>query len=383
MYFLDGYLARQIVKRTMKIIGHNINVMNNHGVILGSGEPHRIGAVHEGALLAISQKRTVEISTHSTGTLQGVKPGINLPLHYKGKIIGVIGITGEPEKLRSYGELLKMTAEIIVEQANTLEQAQWRYRQKEELIIELIRSEGPFTVHQRNWAAQLEIDLNLPRVVAVIKVQANEEETAANSMLKQVMHLLETPSRGNLVAMSSMTELVILKPAFLDGKTWDPSLESERIDQLLTRLPKEFVCRLKISLGHYFPAAEDLNRSYQTALETLAIGQQMRPEQSKYLYEDYSLLVLLSALKDSWRGKELLCPYQALLSADKNGQLVKTLTAYLQHFGDLQQCANVLFIHRNTLRYRLDRIQQITGANLNQLDGLLQLYIGQVMLKQP
>lgn len=381
MYFLDGYLARQIVKRTMKIIGHNINVMNNHGVILGSGEPHRIGAIHEGALLAISQKRTVEISTHSTGTLQGVKPGINLPLHYKGKIIGVIGITGEPEKLRSYGELLKMTAEIIVEQANTLEQAQWQYRQKEELIIELIKSEGAFTSHQRNWASQLEIDLNLPRVVAVIKVQADEEETTANSMLKQVMHLLENPSRGNLVAMSSMTELVILKPAFLDGKAWDPNLESDRIDQLLARLPKEFVSRLKISLGHFFPAAEEINRSYQTALETLYIGQQMHPKQSKYLYEDYSLLVLLSALKDSWRGKELLCPYQSLLSVDKNGQLVKTLTAYLQHFGDLQQCANVLFIHRNTLRYRLDKIQQITGADLNQLDGLLQLYIGQVMLK--
>ncbi|MGS0730732.1 sugar diacid recognition domain-containing protein, partial [Shewanella sp. 0m-11] len=160
MYFLDGSLARQIVKRTMKIIGHNINVMNNHGVILGSGESHRIGAIHEGALLAISQQRTVEISTQSTGTLQGVKPGINLPLHYKGEIIGVIGITGEPEKLHSYGELLKMTAEIIVEQANTIEQAQWQYRQKEELIIELIKSEGPFTSHQRNWASQLNIDLD-------------------------------------------------------------------------------------------------------------------------------------------------------------------------------------------------------------------------------
>ncbi|ABZ77342.1 transcriptional regulator, CdaR [Shewanella halifaxensis HAW-EB4] len=383
MYFLDGSLARQIVKRTMKIIGHNINVMNNHGVILGSGELHRIGAIHEGALLAISQKRTVEISTHSTGTLQGVKPGINLPLHYKGEIIGVIGITGEPEKLRSYGELLKMTAEIIVEQANTIEQAQWQSRQKEELIIELIKSEGAFTSHQRNWASQLNIDLNAPRVAAVIQVQADEEETTANSMLKQVLHLLENPSRGNLVAMTSMTELVILKPAFLDGKSWDPTLESERIDQLLSRLPKELNSRLKISLGHFFPKPEEINRSYQTALETLTIGQQMQPEHSKYLYEDYSLQVLLSVLKDNWRGKELLSPYQALVKADKNGQLIKTMNAYLLHFGDLQQCANVLFIHRNTLRYRLDRIQQITGANLNQLDGLLQLYIGQVMLEQP
>lgn len=379
MYFLDGSIARQIVQRTMKIIGHNINVMNNHGVILGSGDPHRVGEIHEGALLAISQKRTVEISTKNTGTLQGVKPGINLPLHYKGDIIGVIGITGEPEALKSYGELLKMTAELIVEQANTLEQAQWHYRQKEELIIELIKSEGPYSQHQRNWASQLNIDLDIPRVVALIKIQNDEEETAANSMLKQVLHLLENPSRGNLVAMTSMTELVILKPAFLDGKAWDPALESERIDQLLARLPTRLASRLKISLGHFFPATEDLNRSYQTAIETLAIGQQIRPEQNKYLYEDYSLSVLLSALKDSWRGKELLSPYQALLCADKNGQLVKTLSAYLQHFGDLQQCANSLFIHRNTLRYRLDKIQRITGVNIDQLDGLLQLYIGQVV----
>ncbi|MDR8523209.1 sugar diacid recognition domain-containing protein [Shewanella fidelis] len=379
MYFLDASIARQIVQRTMKIIGHNINVMNNHGVILGSGDPHRVGEIHEGALLAISQKRTVEISTKNTGTLQGVKPGINLPLHYKGDIIGVIGITGEPEALKSYGELLKMTAELIVEQANTLEQAQWHYRQKEELIIELIKSEGPYSQHQRNWASQLNIDLDIPRVVALIKIQNDEEETAANSMLKQVLHLLENPSRGNLVAMTSMTELVILKPAFLDGKAWDPALESERIDQLLARLPTRLASRLKISLGHFFPATEDLNRSYQTAIETLAIGQQIRPEQNKYLYEDYSLSVLLSALKDSWRGKELLSPYQALLCADKNGQLVKTLSAYLQHFGDLQQCANSLFIHRNTLRYRLDKIQRITGVNIDQLDGLLQLYIGQVV----
>lgn len=381
MYFLDGQLAKQIVNRTMKIIGHNINVMNKYGIIMGSGEPHRIGEVHEGALLAISQQRTVEISRASEDTLQGVKAGINLPLHYKGDIIGVIGITGEPTELGHYGELLKMTAEIIVEQANFIEQAQWQSRQKEELIIELIKADGPFSAHQRSWASQLNIDLEAPRVAAIIQVQTDEEETSANSMLKQILHLLENPSRGNLVAMTSMTELVILKPAFLDGKAWDAELESERIDQLITRLPDELRSRLKISLGHFFPQPQQINRSYQTALETLAIGQQMQPSQSKYLYEDYSLLVLLSALKDNWRGQELMTPYQSLIDADKNGQLTKTLTTYLQHFGDLQQCASALFIHRNTLRYRLDKIEAITGSNLQQLDGLLQLYLGQVLLE--
>ncbi len=382
MYFLDPSLAQQIVERTMKIIGHNINVMNNRGVILGSGDPHRIGSTHEGALLAISQNRTVEINSAAAANLHGVKAGINLPLHYKGEIIGVIGITGEPETLHNYGELLKMTAEMIVEQANSIEQAQWQYRQKEEFILQLIKSDAEFSPQLKDWALQLNIEIDAPRVVAVIQVQGDEEQTSANSLLKKVLNLLESPSRGNLVAMTSMTELVILKPAFLDGNKWDPHLESQRIDQLLTRIPEELNIRLKIALGHFFPTPADISRSYITARETLALGQQLRPAESKYLYEDFSLLVLLSGLRGNWRGQELTTPYQTLVNGDKNGQLIKTLTAYLQHFGDLQQCANELFIHRNTLRYRLDKIQQLTGVDIQELDGLLQLYLGQVLSKQ-
>ena len=365
----------------MKIIVHNINVMNAQGMILGSGDPHRIGSTHEGALLAISQNRTVEINAASANNLHGVKAGINLPLHYKGKIIGVIGITGDPDTLNNYGELLKMTAELIVEQAHSLELAQWQYRQKEEFILQLIKSKGEFSSHLRGWSSQLEINIDAPRVAAIIQVQGDKEQISANSILKMVLNLLETPSRGNLIAMTSMTELVILKPAFLNGKQWDPHLESQRIDQLLSRLPIEMNARLKISLGHFFTKPTDIALSYQTAKETLELGILLHPDQNKYLYDDYSLQVLLSALKDTWRGEELTTPYQSLLQADKKGLLNKTLAAYLTHFGDQQMCANALFIHRNTLRYRLEKIQKITGVNIQQLDGLLILYLGQVLTK--
>ena len=364
----------------MAIIGHNINVMNNQGTILGSGDPHRIGSVHEGALLAISQNRTVEINAAGADNLQGVKPGINLPLHYQGEIIGVIGITGHPEHLTAYGELLKMSAEMIVEQANSLELAQWQNRQQEEFILQLIKGEHSDMTHLQSWATRLDIDLNTPRVVAVIQVQDDKAQTTANSLLKQVLNLLETPSRGNLIAMSSMTELVILKPAFLDGKQWNANLESQRIDQLLKRLPSEMSAKLNIALGHYFPNPTDIHRSYQTAKETLRFGMQIHPAQSKYLFEDYALLVMLSGLKDDWRGQQLLQPFKRLIEEDSNQQLRKTLTAYLNHFGDQQACAKHLFVHRNTLRYRLDKIAQITNVDLHSLNGLLQLYLGQAML---
>lgn len=406
MYLLDSAIAKQIVSRTMKIIGHNINVMNGQGMILGSGDPKRIGSIHEGALLAIAQNRNVEISQEVAASLHGVKPGINLPLHYQGQIIGVVGITGDPNELTHYGELLKMTAEMIVEQANLQDKLQWENRQREEFILQLIKAETDGRQLHR-WAKQLDIDMSMPRVAAIIEISekstpikipkrpsdplaidladtlqvnaTDDRNHRVGETLKQVLYLLQYPDRGNLIAMTSMSQLVILKPAFLDGKQWDPELENQRIDRLLQRLPAQMNLNFKIALGHFFPENGGIARSYQTALETLAQGKQLNPEGNKYLFEDYSLQVLLSGLKYDWRGQALAMPYQQLAKADKNGQLRKTLAAYITHFGDAQQCANTLFIHRNTLRYRLDKIQQITQADIQSLHGLLSLYLGQLI----
>jgi carbohydrate diacid regulator len=179
--------------------------------------------------------------------------------------------------------------------------------------------------------------------------------------------------------MTSLNQLVILKPAFLDGHNWDPTLESARIDELLKRLPHHIKGYTKIALGHYFPNIEGIAHSYQTAQETLVIGKQFNNEERKYLFEDYSLQVLLSGLKHNWRGEILSSHYQQLQSADNKGSLRKTLASYITHFGDLQQCANALHIHRNTLRYRLDKIQHITQLDIHALDGLFRLYLGQLI----
>lgn len=383
MFQIDTQIAAKIVNRTMKIIGHNINVMNAQAVILGSGEVERIGTIHEGALLAISQNRNVEINQTIASNLQGVKPGLNLPLHYQGQVVGVIGITGEPDTLSHYGELLKMTAEMIVEQANLQEQLQWQNRQKEEFIAQLIHANEQDLPSLKQWALQLGIDFSVPRVAAIIELDShNTLYQQDNQALKQVLYLLQNPVRDNLIAMTSLTQLVILKPAFLDGKQFDPELENQRINKLLKRLPANMQLSLHISLGHYFSGDLGISYSYRTAKETMDIGKKLHPQKSKYLYQDYSLQVLLSGLRHHWRGNALASPYMKLIEVDKNQQLQKTLAAYLEHMGDIQTCANSLFIHRNTLRYRLDKIQTITNIDLHSFNGLLSLYLGQ-LIHQP
>ncbi|MCC6606320.1 MAG: helix-turn-helix domain-containing protein [Anaerolineae bacterium] len=58
-----------------------------------------------------------------------------------------------------------------------------------------------------------------------------------------------------------------------------------------------------------------------------------------------------------------------------NSSLVKTMDAYFEHHGNISQTAESLFIHRNTLLYRLDRIQELTGHDLNQSNMRLALHL--------
>ncbi len=63
------------------------------------------------------------------------------------------------------------------------------------------------------------------------------------------------------------------------------------------------------------------------------------------------------------------------------GDLVKTLAAYLRHGGNSTQTADALFMHRNSLRYRLARIRAITGLDLDDPDSRLALQVAVLLLK--
>ena len=65
-----------------------------------------------------------------------------------------------------------------------------------------------------------------------------------------------------------------------------------------------------------------------------------------------------------------------MLSDPANAPLVDTLEAYLDLAGDAKATAEALTLHRATLYYRLNRIEEITGARLKTGDDRLALHLG-------
>lgn len=370
-YELDAQLAEQIVQRTMQIIEYNINVMNAHGRIIASGDKARVGQKHDGAMLAIAKGENVALDASAATSLSGVKPGINLLLYYQDNVVGVIGITGEPYQVEQFGHLVKMAAELIIEQAQAWQSQQWGSRQREEFIVQWAQGATDWSVLQ-DWANRLEIDLNVPRVASVIEVRS--VAPLKQRAMREVIELLEYPKRDNLVAMLSLNEIVVLKPHHEDMRQ-----EYQRIERLLARTDALPGLDLVIAVGPYFSEPDRLYESYRAARQTLEVGKRLRPQSRQLFFYDFQLPVLLSQLEDDWRLQTLRAPFQALQAQDKSGLLKKTLQQYITDYPDQKLCAEHLHVHRDTLKYRLDKISQITGCSLSDLESLTRLYISSLL----
>ncbi|PIJ49872.1 carbohydrate diacid regulon transcriptional regulator CdaR [Erwinia sp. OLTSP20] len=380
---LDARLAQDIVARTMQIIDSNVNVMDARGRIICSGDSERIGELHEGALLALSQGRVVDIDEAVVRHLHGVRPGINLPMRLDGDIVGVIGLTGDPARLRHYGELVCMTAEMMLEQARLLHMLAQDSRLREELVLNLIRSEI-LSPTLTEWAQRLGIDLQQPRVAAVVEVDSGQLGVdSAMAELQQLQTLLTTPDRDNLIAIVSLTEVVVLKPALNAHGRYDIDDHRRRVDALMTRMKARGNLRIRIALGNFFTGPGSIARSYRTAHTTMLVGKQRMPEQRSYFYQDLMLPVLLDSLRGGWQANELARPLARLRAMDNNGLLRRTLLAWFQHNVQPSATAKALYIHRNTLEYRLNRVSELTGLNLSHFDDRLLLYIALQLDEQP
>ncbi|MCJ2378702.1 helix-turn-helix domain-containing protein [Vibrio sp. ZSDZ34] len=373
---LNPLIAKQIVERAKKILHCSINVMDENGVIIGSSDTSRLHQTHEGALLVIHDNRTIEIDDSVASTLAGVKQGINLPILYADNVVGVVGLSGAPAEVRKYGELVKMTAELIVEQAAMMSQIQWSKRHREELLLQLIQGSELNENQLLSIAQQLDLNLVRPRVAAIIKIIPKPNDTVTLEHLQKLVHLLEHPERDNIVGIVSVSlnEVVVLQPVTLVDNTYDHYQERKRAQKLLRRIKAACHSSTQIAIGEHFSGLSGLTKSYQTARATLDANRSL--DTPILFYQEHKLSVLISAVRnDPWSRAQLTAPLDKLVKADTKEVLLKTLSVFFEQNCDLSQTCDRLHIHRNTLRYRLEQIENKTELNINKLDEKVQLYL--------
>lgn len=375
MGILNRDLAQQIVSRTMGIIDRNINVMNEKGIIIGSGDDKRIDKIHDGAIAVIQKKAVVEINEEESIQMQGSKPGVNLPILFKNEIVGVVGITGNPEEVRNYGQLVKMAAEMILEQAFLMEQIQWDERIKEEIIYQLIQGEITSDPWILERAETLGISLDIPRVAILIELISTDcsEEDIRNRRKKIITVLKGLLDNNDLMAIAYSTNIILLKECLIDKENWNSIQTFTRLNSLRTQIEQMTNIKVKFAMGTYYPTLEGISKSYSEAKKALEIGQILFPDNKVYSYQDLGFPILLNEIPKNI-NHPLYQHINTIFKNDKKGELHQTLKVFVEENGEIKQTAERLFIHRNTLHYRLDKIKEITGKDPKKIKDLIELY---------
>jgi purine catabolism regulator len=134
-----------------------------------------------------------------------------------------------------------------------------------------------------------------------------------------------------------------------------------------------------VSVSRSSSSRADLPLSYREAQETLRLGLDLWGFGKQYHFEDLGLYRLFSQVGDK---QELVRFYEEtikpILDYDLTNEmnLLHSLEVFFQSNEDIRLTSKLLFVHHNTLRYRLQRIEEITGKSPFELDGKMELYLG-------
>ena len=144
------------------------------------------------------------------------------------------------------------------------------------------------------------------------------------------------------------------------------------LDQAAQEYPSS---QARCGIGTIAMALEDWRVSFKRAGQALDMARRLREDQPLY-YADLSIYRLLFQIEHS---PELIAFQEetlgSLLSIDGAQELIHTLEAFFQHNGNLSQTAEALFVHRNTLIYRLERIASITNLSLDKPENRLAIQL--------
>ncbi len=391
-------LAQSIVDKTMNILGKNINIMDENGVIIGSGDKSRLNQYHEGAAKVIKEGKKLEIYSKDINHLVGAKPGINLPIEHNNKIIGVVGITGEPNEVSPFGEVIKMTVEMMLQQEFLLKELQLEQQAQENFIQDLISgrigSDSDLFITRGQIVGY---DVLIPRVALVMDIYQFEKTTKQslqtfkglkegeiylqrlkNDVLKTIKGIfVDTPQE--IVSYTGGDRFVVLKTINLkdSGEILRKKLFriGKKIENIISQKMK---FKVTIGIGEYHKDIDGLSKSFKEATQALDVGSRLLGAGDTYHIDNLGIGKLLAEIKKESQ-KEFIEKTIYSTKSDKgkkiNEFLLETLQAFFDNNLSITQTAKALFIHRNTLLYRLEQVRKITSLNPKKFDDAVQLRI--------
>lgn len=368
--------AQELAESTSEIVGYSVLLTDGNGIVIGSSDPTRLGSLHSPSV-GVIRTRKPEITTPEEAPRlpEGVRPGITLPISLAGRVVGSIAIAGPPDEVSRYGRLVQKQAELLLREKALLRSSMLREQALQELILEIaafdpLKADETILVMR---GRELGYDLRPPRAALIAEILHPEEAPLNRRLEAQALARRFFSHPQDIVSRLGDDKIVVLAFLGLAARETQPLEEIRKTARLLAFSLEENGLSVRIGIGEIAASAAFLGEAFRSAGEAARLSAKKSGEEKVFFIGDLRLESLLSFIPKDRAAAFCESVLKDLPGASDAEELIQTFLAWCERPFEPARVAQSLSIHRNTLSYRLQKIERITGLNLREVRGILML----------
>ena len=224
-----------------------------------------------------------------------------------------------------------------------------------------------------NRAKKLHIDTNVRRVVFIIETK-NEKDTNA---LETVRSLFSGKTKDFITAVDEKNIILVKE---LKGNEGYEDL-NRTAKMILDMLNSEAMSRVHVAYGTIINEIKDVSRSYKEAKMALDVGKIFYSNRNVVAYNNLGIGRLIYQLPMPLCKMFIREVFEGKSPEEFDDETLATINKFFENSLNVSETSRQLYIHRNTLVYRLDKLQKGTGLDLRIFEDAITFKIALMVVK--
>ncbi|NCD04983.1 MAG: hypothetical protein EOL97_02585 [Spirochaetia bacterium] len=345
--------AVEIVKEISNLLHKKLNIMNNEGIIIASSDPSRINTFHEGAYKIINEK-LIELEIQENDyDLKGSYIGLNFPIEINNEIIGVVGITGNSDETRAFGNIVKKMTEILIEGKIREENYRNKEKVREYFLIDWVSTNNTlFNSQLIQRGLEFNIDVQKQRRIVCMDISIIEKDKIL-MLEKRIKNKLLSYDSSNLIFRESNS--IVLVTQELNREKINTQLNS------IINLSKKDNAKVFFGISKIVTEYYNIHNYFENAKHALIIQKSKNVSGILY-YSDLNIELIYEQIPTLTKNQIINKIFSNYDETEK-GRIINILTIYYENNCSIKNASNLLNMHPNTLQYHLNKIKNITNLD--------------------